>query len=189
MSIEDQIPDSTSSINYTIQEKDLESGEKALSPKATLPFRSSPIDTGATTPVRPQSVLLEPRFQYSGVPPENTSSIDSSIKDQITQIFNDNMIHDLEKILNRRDNFNKANIALIYFFYVFQYSGILTTTIATTYNTVEIIYIGVSLNLLASLIHASININKSISDRLMKDLILIKTGKYIDESNIEMEEK
>ena len=121
--------------------------------------------------------------------PDSTSSIDSSTQYQIKKIFNDNKIRDLNKMLERREIFNKANIALIYLFYVFQYSGILTTAIATKYNTVEIIYIGVSLNLFASLIHASININKSISDRLMKDIILIKYGKYIDESNIEMAEK
>ena len=178
----------------SIEEKDLESGENALSP-----FRDSPMDTGTTTLVekasfngtRPykEEVLLEPRFQYSGVPSDNTSSLDSTTKDKIIKILNDNMINDLDKMLERRDHLNKANIALIYLFYVFQYSGILTTTIATKYNTVEVIYIGVGLNLLASLIHASININKSISERLMKDIILIKTGKYVDESNIEMEEK
>ena len=162
----------------SIEEKDLESGEEKVSFNGTSFKRSYK-----------EEVLLEPRSQYSGVPSENTPTVDYSTKDKITKLFNDNMIHDLDKMLVMRENFNKANIALIYFFHVFQYSGILTTAIATKYYTVEIIYIGVSLNLFASLIHASININKSISDRLMKDIILIKTGKYVDESNIEMEEK
>jgi GTP:adenosylcobinamide-phosphate guanylyltransferase len=79
-------------------------------------------------------------------------------------------------------------LALIYLFHIVQSAGILTTTVAAGYNFREIIWVGVGLNILASIINAFEKTNSSISKSLLKDINAIRDGTYVDESNIEMPE-
>jgi hypothetical protein len=100
---------------------------------------------------------------------------------EIKNIFNENKIYDLKKFLSKRQCLNNSNQCLNYFFHIIQSVGILTTTIATGYDMKEIIWIGIGMNILASLINIFEKTNDSISKRLLKEIYSIKNGSYVDE--------
>ena len=100
---------------------------------------------------------------------------------EIQQILNENILGDLKKFISKRGCLNDANIILIYLFHLIQSAGILTTTIAAGYNIKELIWVGVGLNITASLINIYEKTNSSISKKILKDIISIKNGSYVDE--------
>ena len=74
----------------------------------------------------------------------------------------------------------------MYLFHIVQSAGILTTTVAAGYDFKEFIWVGVGLNIIATIINAFEKTNSSISKGLLKDINAIRDGTYVDESNIEM---
>ena len=109
---------------------------------------------------------------------------------EIKNILNDNILGDLRKFISKRSCLNDTNIILIYLFHLIQSAGILTTTIAAGYNIKELIWVGVGLNITASLINIYEKTNSSISKKILKDIISIKNGTYVDEGMmIEGDEK
>lgn len=108
--------------------------------------------------------------------PEN-----QSVSVKIKKIFEENVLSDLKRFMEKRQCLNETNMVLIYLFHIVQSAGILTTTIATGYNVREYIWIGVGLNVLASLINAFERTNNNISKKLLQDIQSIKDGKYVDE--------
>jgi len=90
-------------------------------------------------------------------------------------------INDLQRFLNKRQFLNTVNSYLIYLFHFVQSAGILTTSIGTSYNNTYLIWTGVSLNILASLINVYEKTNNSIIKKLMTDIKNIKDGNYVDE--------
>jgi hypothetical protein len=72
---------------------------------------------------------------------------------------------------------------LVYFFYIFQSAGILTTTLAAGYDIKYLIWVGVTLNAFASLINIYEKTNNSINDRLLDNINEIRNGTYIDQTN------
>lgn len=112
------------------------------------------------------------------------------ISDEIQTILDANKLEDLKQFISRRKCLNTWNITLVYFFHVIQSAGILTTTIAAGYDNKELIWVGVGLNILASLINVFEKTNNGISKHLLKDIEAIKEGTYVDESEaIEVPEK
>jgi hypothetical protein len=107
-----------------------------------------------------------------------------SINQQIHNIFETNKLDDLKRFISKRQCLNSWNIHLIYLFHTIQSAGILTTTIGTGYGYNYLIWIGVGLNVMASLIHIFEKTNNTISDKMLKNIILIKNNKYIDESTL-----
>jgi hypothetical protein len=116
--------------------------------------------------------------------PVTHEDVKLSINDQIAHMFQENKLEDLKRFMNKRKNLNACNTMLIYAFHCFQSAGILTTTIATGYNIRELIWVGVGLNVVSTLIHVFENVNKSISTKLMKDIQNIRDDKYVDEGTI-----
>jgi len=109
---------------------------------------------------------------------------------EIQNIFDTNKLEDLKEFINRRKCLNNWNIALVYLFYFIQSAGILTTTIAAGYDIKAIVWVGVGLNILASMINIFEKTNNGISKKLMKDIQAIKDGTYVDESvSVEVTEK
>lgn len=100
---------------------------------------------------------------------------------QIKKVFEENVLSDLKRFIEKRQCLNQTNMILIYLFHIVQSAGILTTTIATGYNVREYIWIGVGLNVLASLINAFEQTNNNISKKLLQDIQSIKDGNYVDE--------
>jgi hypothetical protein len=101
---------------------------------------------------------------------------------QINDIFETNKINDLQSFLYKRKCLNNCNIVLIYLFHIIQSTGILVTTIATGYNIKEYIWLGVGLNICASVIHFIEKTNNNLSVKLLSNISLIKKNNYIDES-------
>jgi hypothetical protein len=104
-----------------------------------------------------------------------------TIKEQIHTILENNKLDDLNRFLKKRRCLNTYNSYMVYLFHIVQSSGILTTTIGTGYNITYLIWIGVGLNILASLINIFEKTNNSISVKILKDIIAIQNGTYIDE--------
>ena len=88
--------------------------------------------------------------------------------------------------MSKRKCLNSCNLALVYLFHIVQSAGILTTTIAAGYDMKQLIWVGVGINILASLINVFEKTNNSISKHLLKDIQSIKDGTFIDEGSIEL---
>ena len=106
---------------------------------------------------------------------------EEQIENEIKSIFNKNKIQDLKKFIAKRNCLNISNQVMNYLFHIVQSAGVLTTTIAAGYNMKELVWIGVGLNILASLINIFEKTNDAISKRLLKDIHAIKNGTYVDE--------
>jgi hypothetical protein len=100
---------------------------------------------------------------------------------QIQEILENNKISDLKRFIKKRQTLNSCNVCLSYLFYLTQSIGILTTTIGTGYEVKELIWTGIGVNILASLIHSYEQINNNISIKLLKNIENIKKNTYIDE--------
>jgi len=103
---------------------------------------------------------------------------------EITELFKNNEKNDLIRILGRRSCLNQFNISLIYLFHVLQSAGIFVTTLATGYNNKPLIWIGIGLNVLASLVNVLQKTNKNMSEQLLQDIMKIKNNMYVDEGAI-----
>jgi hypothetical protein len=105
----------------------------------------------------------------------------NNIPTKIQNIFDKNVVSDLQRFMKKRQCLNETNMIFIYLFHIVQTAGILTTTIATGNNAKTYIWLGIGLNLLASLINVFEQTNNNISKKLLKDIQLIKDGKYLDD--------
>ena len=108
----------------------------------------------------------------------------SDVSMQIQAIFEQNKLGDLKEFVRKRKCLNEFNTVLMYLFHVVQSAGILTTTIAAGYDMKELIWIGVGINIVASLINIFEKTNLSISKHLMKDIEAIRNGTFVDESDV-----
>lgn len=109
-----------------------------------------------------------------------------SIQTQIKDVLANNVLSDLKRFIEKRQCLKESNNILVYLFHIVQSAGILTTTIATGYNNRQYIWLGVGLNVLASLINAIEQTNNNISKKLMTDIQLIKDGKYVDDGIVDV---
>ena len=100
---------------------------------------------------------------------------------QIHEIFENNKLTDLKRFIKKRQSLNTCNIYMSYLYYLVQSVGILTTTIGTGYNVKELIWTGIGVNILASLIHSYEQINNNLSIKLLKNIENIRKNNYIDE--------
>ncbi len=104
-----------------------------------------------------------------------------NIQIEIQEILDTNKIADLKRFIKKRQSLNSCNVCLSYLFYLMQSIGILTTTIGTGYEIKELIWSGIGVNILASLIHSYEQINNNISIKLLKNIENIKKNTYVDE--------
>ena len=106
------------------------------------------------------------------------------ISKTIKDIFDKNELENLKKFFKKREKLNCWNSYLIYLFYITQSAGILVSSVGTSSNNNNLIWTGVSLNILASLIQIFEKINDSLLDTLLSDIQNIKNGKFIDQSSL-----
>ena len=104
-----------------------------------------------------------------------------NINIEIQEILENNKVADLKRFIKKRQRLNSCNVCLSYLYYLVQSVGILTTTIGTGYEVKELIWTGIGVNILASLIHSYEQINNNISIKLLKNIENIKKNNYIDE--------
>lgn len=103
---------------------------------------------------------------------------------EIKNIFDNNKLDDLKRFLKKRKCLNTSNSFLVYLFHIVQSVGILLTSYATGNNNTNLIWVGVSLNFLATLIHVFEQTNNSFLKKLMIDIKSIKDNNYIDEGEL-----
>ena len=109
---------------------------------------------------------------------------------EIKDILEKKKIMDLKRFLERRKTLNLTNSYLIYIFYFVQSAGILTTSFAAGTHSFgwlsndQLIWCGIMLNILASLIHVYEKTNNSMLKKTMMDIKAIKDGTYIDEGQL-----
>ncbi len=103
---------------------------------------------------------------------------------EIKNIFDNNKLDDLKRFLSKRKCLNTTNSFLVYLFHIVQSVGILLTSYATGNNNANLIWVGVSLNFLATLIHVFEQTNNSFLKKLMIDIKSIKDNNYIDEGEL-----
>lgn len=106
----------------------------------------------------------------------------TAISEQINVILNTNKLDDLKNFISRRKCLNQCNLFLVYLFHIVQSAGILVTTIAAGYDKKELIWVGVGLNIGASLLNVFEKTNNNISKHLLKDIQSIRDNTYVDES-------
>jgi hypothetical protein len=104
------------------------------------------------------------------------------IRKKINSLFDNNQLDDLQRFLKKRRCLNGCNVYMIYLFHLIQSIGILITSYGTSINSTYMIWSGISLNMLASLIQIYEKINNSQLKKLMNDIKTIKDDQYIDES-------
>ena len=115
--------------------------------------------------------------------------LDDATHREIMAILNKNKIDDLKKFLTQRSCINNSNQYLTYLFHAVQSAGILTVSIGQAYADPFVVWVGVGLNTLASVLHIITSDNKKISKTLLGNVKKIKEGSYLDESIIDTEEE
>ena len=109
---------------------------------------------------------------------------------QINNIINKNKVDDLIRFINKRQNINASNQWMGYSFYIIQTISIFSTSLGQYLENTYLIWTGIGLTSVGTLIHSIINSNTKINNNLMNNIKLIKKGDYIDESVIDgLEEK
>ena len=79
-----------------------------------------------------------------------------------------------------------------YVYYTFHYSSILVTTIAVGFHDnhfqkndmVNMVWLGIGLNILSTLIHAFEKMNRNVSKKILANINKIKSGEYVDETEL-----
>lgn len=133
----------------------------------------------------PQAALLNSHEIYHLMKSPTIAQLPNlDIGTRIKLVLETNQYEDLNRFIKKRKCLNECNIALAYFFHIVQALGILTTTIATGYNYPEYIWLGIGLNILASVLNIFEKTNDSMSKKMLKDIQAIKDGKYIGESEL-----
>ena len=101
--------------------------------------------------------------------------------DEILSILQANKMADLKRFLSNRQCLNTSNIYFTYLFYVVQMVGLLTTSVAQSYGLTNIVWLGIGLNSLATLIHTFEQTNNKLSKHMLDNILSIKNGTYVDE--------
>lgn len=116
---------------------------------------------------------------------------------EIDKILHQNKIRDLTRFISNREALNKYNNYLRYSFIFSHYSSILITTVAVGYNSSlyeshdvhiismkNLIWLGIGLNVLASILTAIEHMNRKMSKKLLYNIKQIQSGDYVDECNL-----
>jgi hypothetical protein len=101
---------------------------------------------------------------------------------QIEKIFDENRLNDLKRFLDKRHCLNDFNTFLVFLFYLVQSSGIMVTMIGSAYNNQQFIWIGIGLNLTASLINVYEKVNNNLMKNMLTNIQAIKNNNYVDEA-------
>jgi hypothetical protein len=100
---------------------------------------------------------------------------------EIQSIFDGNTLRDLKRSIKKRENLNIANGYLIYLFHFIQTSGVFMSSYGTSEKKSNYIWLGITLNMTATLINVYERTNAGIMKKLLIDIEMIKNGKYLDE--------
>ena len=108
---------------------------------------------------------------------KKTSQSQSQI-DKIQEIIDEKEIADLKYFLHKKDFLSSLNFRLLYLFHLIQSSGIIISSYATSKSNTQLFWVGMSLNMFASLIHIYENINNETIKQYQDEINEIKNGNY-----------
>ena len=121
---------------------------------------------------------------------DNIILTDEQTAIKINNLINKNKIDDLMRFINKRQNINCSNQLFGYLFYIIQTISVFSTSLGQYNSNVYLIWSGIGLTSVGTLIHAIINSNNKINTSLMTNIKAIHKGDYIDEVAIDgLEEK
>ena len=81
---------------------------------------------------------------------------------KINNIINKNKIDDLMRFINKRQNINCSNQLFGYLFYIIQTISVFSTSLGQYNSNVYLIWSGIGLTSVGTLIHAIINSNNNL---------------------------
>ena len=108
----------------------------------------------------------------------------TNVSVEINDILDKNRLADLKRFIDKRHCLNLSNTYFIYVFHLVQSAGILTTSYAAGNNNPNLVWLGITLNFLATIISIYEKTNNSILKKLMNDIHAIKSGNYVDEGEL-----
>ena len=108
----------------------------------------------------------------------------AKVSDEINDILEQNRLDDLKRFLEKRRCLNSSNAYLTYVFHLVQSAGILTTSYAAGNGNPNLVWIGISLNFMATIISIYEKTNSGILKKLMTEINTIKDGNYVDEGEM-----
>lgn len=104
-----------------------------------------------------------------------------NVRKEMNDLFINNEIDDLKRMLNKRQRLNLSNMVFLYTFHIMQALGLFITAMAASFDYKGLIWVGIGCNVIAQLLNRFENINNAISDRLLQDVTTMKENQYIDE--------
>lgn len=109
--------------------------------------------------------------------------LDEERTKEITNMLNANKVEDLVQFLKRRTCLNKANMLLIYVFHALQSAGIVFTSVSANVDRPQqFILIGLLCQIAASMLSTYQQVNASLSETTLRDIVAIKENTYVDQS-------
>jgi uncharacterized membrane protein len=100
----------------------------------------------------------------------------------IQKLLEKNKVEDLENFLARRHTLNKCNSTMIYLFHIVQSLGILSSSYSASTGDSNFLWVGIGLNMFASIIQIYEKINSDQMKKIYIDIQTIKNNTYLDES-------
>lgn len=104
----------------------------------------------------------------------------------VTARLQENRLKDLNQLLEARDKIHALNIWLTYMFHFTQAFGVFTVAICQALDLGKYAFIGVGMNILASVFEAIRQFNTKLSVKKLKDIDSIRRGDYVDEGEIDV---
>lgn len=117
-------------------------------------------------------------------PHHNQPQNQNQTSQAIQSLFSENELNDLRRFISKRQQLNCCNEYMVYCFYLVQSIGILTTSVGTSINLPSVVWCGIVLNMIASVLQIYEKLNDKQMKKLMKNIQLIRDNKYTDESSL-----
>jgi len=113
---------------------------------------------------------------------------ENNIQTKIRKILEETEFNELKKNIKHASIIHQTNIYLSYIFHLFQTSGILITTISTSYSSKQYLWLGIGLNFTASFFNAIERQNEILHKKILKKINLSRQ-KLIQYENIFLNDK
>ena len=113
---------------------------------------------------------------------DNITKCKNDLQNEIEIIFQNNKVNDLKRFLSKREYLNVCNLIMLYLFHIIQSIGIFINSYGVSVNNYNIIWIGIGLNFIATIIQVFEKLNDTQLKKLFYEIERIKQDKYIDET-------
>jgi len=102
---------------------------------------------------------------------------------EINQYFCNFQVEEFKNLVTSHKRLAFVNKKLMYTFHLIQSAGIFITTISQSYNDRSFIWLGIGLNVIASLLRAYESMNEEIIKKALVNIQHIRESMYVDDDN------